>query len=220
MSKRTVSAPHCLPRIISVLSTSSPTVQQSPKQAAFSIYCSNSISEELFERSSMELCISSTTPHRVSFSSLARCPISLPSCSSVRVKGTVLNFSHKLSFLSGKSCPLEPLVSSSSTRRFTASVAVGAESDRLPADIQVTEAEEPNSRVSFLVRLYTLLNCRSLVELWCIIHRSKSFVCVVSYVSLCIRQIRLSVEVPPAVCEDCYRRVIKEFMKQAKVIFH
>ena len=28
---------------------------------------------------------------------------------------------------------------------------------------------------------------------------------------------RLSVEVPPVVCEDCYRRVIKEFMKQAKV---
>lgn len=32
-------------------------------------------------------------------------------------------------------------------------------------------------------------------------------------------QIRLSVEVPPAVCEDCYKRVMNEFMKQAKVQF-
>ena len=30
-------------------------------------------------------------------------------------------------------------------------------------------------------------------------------------------QVRLSVEVPPAVCDDCYKRVISEFMKQAKV---
>ncbi|CAK7322881.1 unnamed protein product [Dovyalis caffra] len=30
-------------------------------------------------------------------------------------------------------------------------------------------------------------------------------------------RIRLSVEVPPAVCEDCYGRVMNEFMKQAKV---
>ncbi|CAL5437344.1 unnamed protein product [Camellia sinensis] len=29
-------------------------------------------------------------------------------------------------------------------------------------------------------------------------------------------QIRLSVEVPPAVCEDCYKRVMNEFMKQSK----
>ncbi|XP_022877652.1 trigger factor-like protein TIG, Chloroplastic isoform X2 [Olea europaea var. sylvestris] len=47
--------------------------------------------------------------------------------------------------------------------------------DKLPADIQVTETPEPNSRV------------------------------------------RLSVEVPAEVCDDCYRRVIKEFMKRAKV---
>lgn len=32
-------------------------------------------------------------------------------------------------------------------------------------------------------------------------------------------QVRLSVEVPPAVCEDCYKRVLNEFMKQAKVLF-
>lgn len=30
-------------------------------------------------------------------------------------------------------------------------------------------------------------------------------------------RIRLSVEVPPAVCEDCYKRVMNEFTKQAKV---
>lgn len=57
----------------------------------------------------------------------------------------------------------------------SSSVAAGVEEDRLPADIQVTETEEPNSRV------------------------------------------RLSVEVPPAVCDDCYKRVINELMKQAKI---
>ena len=30
-------------------------------------------------------------------------------------------------------------------------------------------------------------------------------------------QVRLSVEVPAVVCEDCYQRVIREFTKLAKV---
>ncbi|KAL3503555.1 hypothetical protein ACH5RR_038004 [Cinchona calisaya] len=47
--------------------------------------------------------------------------------------------------------------------------------EKLPADLNITQTHEPNSRV------------------------------------------RLSVEVPPVVCEDCYRRVIREFMKKAKV---
>ncbi|KAM7504227.1 hypothetical protein LguiB_003131 [Lonicera macranthoides] len=47
--------------------------------------------------------------------------------------------------------------------------------DPLPADIDVKETQEPNSRI------------------------------------------RLSVQVPPVVCEDCYKSVINEFMKQAKV---
>ncbi|KAG8365111.1 hypothetical protein BUALT_Bualt18G0070400 [Buddleja alternifolia] len=47
--------------------------------------------------------------------------------------------------------------------------------DKLPADIQVTETPEPNSRV------------------------------------------RLSVDVPAVVCDDCYKAVIKEFTKRAKV---
>ncbi|OWM81318.1 hypothetical protein CDL15_Pgr007356 [Punica granatum] len=123
----------------------------------------------------MELCISSTAPHRSLHSSLSRDSLSLPSCSSVRFRQTGLNFQHKLSFLSGHAHPLEPLVSPSIPRRFAASVAVGTESDRLPADIKVSEVEEPNSRV------------------------------------------RLSVEVPPAVCEDCYRRVMKELTKQSKI---
>ncbi|GMI63781.1 hypothetical protein like AT5G55220 [Hibiscus trionum] len=50
-----------------------------------------------------------------------------------------------------------------------------AETDKLPADVKVTETQEPNSRV------------------------------------------RLNVEVPAAVGEDCYRRVVKEFMKQVKI---
>ncbi|KAK6229779.1 hypothetical protein SCA6_018730 [Theobroma cacao] len=55
------------------------------------------------------------------------------------------------------------------------SAAVGVETEKLPADIKVTETQEPNSRV------------------------------------------RLSVEVPAAVGEHCYRRVIKEFSKQVKI---
>ncbi|KAL0406960.1 UNVERIFIED_CONTAM: Trigger factor-like protein TIG, Chloroplastic [Sesamum latifolium] len=63
--------------------------------------------------------------------------------------------------------------------RFVASAAPATADDvvaeKLPADIQVTETPEPNSRV------------------------------------------RLSVEVPAAVCDDCYRTVIKEFTKRSKV---
>ncbi|GAV85867.1 FKBP_C domain-containing protein/Trigger_N domain-containing protein/Trigger_C domain-containing protein [Cephalotus follicularis] len=55
------------------------------------------------------------------------------------------------------------------------SLGAGTSLDPLPADIRVTETQEPNSRV------------------------------------------KLSVEVPPAVCKDCYNRVMTEFMKQAKV---
>ncbi|KAH0671508.1 hypothetical protein KY290_026851 [Solanum tuberosum] len=47
--------------------------------------------------------------------------------------------------------------------------------DKLPADLHVTETQEPNSRI------------------------------------------RLSVEVPTVVCEDCYKKVIKEFMRRSKV---
>ncbi|OIT39671.1 PREDICTED: trigger factor-like protein TIG, Chloroplastic [Nicotiana attenuata] len=66
-----------------------------------------------------------------------------------------------------------------SSTRFVASAAPGVadtvEKDKLPADIHVTETQEPNSRV------------------------------------------RLTVEVPTVVCEDCYGRVIREFMKHSKV---
>lgn len=33
-------------------------------------------------------------------------------------------------------------------------------------------------------------------------------------------QVKLSVEVPDAVCEDCYKRVLNELMKRAKVLLH
>ncbi|XP_016435236.2 trigger factor-like protein TIG, Chloroplastic isoform X1 [Nicotiana tabacum] len=66
-----------------------------------------------------------------------------------------------------------------SSARFVASAAPGVvdtvDKDKLPADIHVTETQEPNSRV------------------------------------------RLTVEVPTVVCEDCYGRVIREFMKHSKV---
>ncbi|KAK4714944.1 hypothetical protein R3W88_020851 [Solanum pinnatisectum] len=47
--------------------------------------------------------------------------------------------------------------------------------EKLPADLHVTETQEPNSRI------------------------------------------RLTVEVPTVVCEDCYKKVIKEFMRRSKV---
>ncbi|CAL0307377.1 unnamed protein product [Lupinus luteus] len=66
-------------------------------------------------------------------------------------------------------------VSASSSSSSSSSVAVGTENDRLPAELKVTQIEQPNSTV------------------------------------------RLHVEVPPLVCQDCYKRVIVEFTKQAKI---
>ncbi|RZC46155.1 hypothetical protein C5167_039110 [Papaver somniferum] len=57
----------------------------------------------------------------------------------------------------------------------TTPASVNSENDKLPADIEVTEVEEPDSKV------------------------------------------RLSVSVPPAVCEDCYNKVLAEMTKIAKV---
>ncbi|XP_023005369.1 trigger factor-like protein TIG, Chloroplastic [Cucurbita maxima] len=54
-------------------------------------------------------------------------------------------------------------------------VDLGPKVDKLPAALEISESQEPNSRV------------------------------------------RLSVGVPPAVCEDCRSRTIAEFMKQAKI---
>lgn len=73
------------------------------------------------------------------------------------------------------SSPFTLSAASASSSSSSSSVAVGTEQDRLPAELNVTETAEPNSRV------------------------------------------RLHVEVPSLVCEDCYKRVIAEFMKQAKI---
>lgn len=118
---------------------------------------------------SMELSVSSTSPallklnhHFLSKNSL---PIKIPS----------------LHFANDKKLPsfYRQTKRPSFLRKFaspaSSSIAVGPSNDRLPADIKVTETQEPNSRI------------------------------------------RLSVEVPPAVCEDCYKRVMNEFTKQAKV---
>ncbi|KAK9155469.1 hypothetical protein Sjap_002949 [Stephania japonica] len=66
----------------------------------------------------------------------------------------------------------------SSTRQILpvqATVSVKTDEDRLPADIEVVETQEPSSRI------------------------------------------RLSVSVPPVVCEDCYSRVLAEFTKLVKI---
>ncbi|TKY57345.1 Trigger factor protein TIG [Spatholobus suberectus] len=102
----------------------------------------------------------------------------------VRANANVTPFkfnSVKLSSLSPHIHLFQPFPSRQSSSPFTlsasssSSVALGPEQDRLPAELKITETEEPNSRV------------------------------------------RLHVEVPPLVCEDCYKRVIAEFMKQAKI---
>ncbi|XP_073025954.1 trigger factor-like protein TIG, Chloroplastic [Primulina eburnea] len=77
-------------------------------------------------------------------------------------------------FVHPKYLPCEKVIT-----RFVASAAPAtvhsSVGDKLPADIQVIETPEPNSRV------------------------------------------RLSVEVPAAVCDDCYKRVLKELTKRSKV---
>ncbi|KAF6159184.1 hypothetical protein GIB67_032801 [Kingdonia uniflora] len=118
------------------------------------------------------------------------------------LSSTILNFKHSLSSsriqLSRSSLQLKNnitypqkltfpsrqfLISLPPTQRVPSQLSVSASSvattptvkDKLPADIEVEEIQEPNSRV------------------------------------------RISVSVPPVVCEDCYKRVLAEFTKRAKV---
>ncbi|KAK9268644.1 hypothetical protein L1049_000401 [Liquidambar formosana] len=129
----------------------------------------------------MELCSSTTVLKFKAYTSphsfLSPITTTTSSVSLLQLKKTHSTL-HKLSFPFRHFHLLQPPPPRNPTQ-FTAfassSVAVDTQKDRLPADIAVTETEEPSSRV------------------------------------------RLSVEVPPAVCEDCYDRVINEFMKQAKV---
>lgn len=102
--------------------------------------------------------------------------------------------------------------------------------EKLPADIQVTETPEPNSRVSFLFFFLFLpflgfflpiheFRSRQwfssfLGFLWA--YRLTEFWCFKVYPLV---QVRLSVEVPAVVCDDCYKRVLNEFMKRSKVTF-
>ncbi|XP_059666446.1 trigger factor-like protein TIG, Chloroplastic [Cornus florida] len=129
----------------------------------------------------MELCSSPTTPTFLQFKPSLLSPTSSLSLSSSLLQPTNNNRlfnSQKLSSSSrhfSLTQPPSPIIST----RFVVSASTAAlddvKKDPLPAEIKVTETQEPNSRV------------------------------------------RLSVEVPPVVCEDCYRRVMKEFLKQAKV---
>ncbi|KAL2495873.1 Trigger factor-like protein TIG [Forsythia ovata] len=130
----------------------------------------------------MELCISATAP------TLPQFKLSFSPSSHSLFKNEFLQSNNRLLFT-----PLKQLQVPSSRQffflqhpphklssiRFMASAAPttvdSTVTDKLPADIQVTETPEPNSSV------------------------------------------RLSVEVPAVVCNDCYRRVIKEFMMRAKV---
>lgn len=117
----------------------------------------------------MELSVSSTSPallklnhHFLSKNSL---PIKIPS----------LHFANDKKLPSFYRQTKRPSFLRTFASPASSSIAVGPSNDRLPADIKVTETQEPNSRI------------------------------------------RLSVEVPPVVCEDCYKRVMNEFTKQAKV---
>ncbi|XP_020223145.1 trigger factor-like protein TIG, Chloroplastic [Cajanus cajan] len=129
----------------------------------------------------MELCtltITSSLLFNPSFSSNSFLPLRANANATIPFKFNSL----KLSSFSPHVHLFQPVRSRHTSSPFTlsassssSSVAVGTEKDHLPAELKVTETEEPNSRV------------------------------------------RLQVEVPPLVCEDCYKRVIAEFMKQAKI---
>ncbi|PSR95584.1 Trigger factor-like protein TIG, Chloroplastic [Actinidia chinensis var. chinensis] len=128
----------------------------------------------------MELCSSTKTPNFLQFKpSLLSPPSPSLSLSNPSLQPTTnrLFASHKLSTSSRQFSLLQPQSPRISTNfaASASSTAYDIELDQLPADIEVTETPEPNSRV------------------------------------------RLNVKVPPAVCEDCYKRIINEFMKQAKV---
>ncbi|KAJ4980984.1 hypothetical protein NE237_031821 [Protea cynaroides] len=123
----------------------------------------------------MELLSSTAFQFKPSLSPLSPLSSSIPVSSHLRLKKST-NF-YKLASVSRQFLIHRPLTQ----RNFNyctvsaSAVALNTEMDNLPADIEVTETEEPSSRI------------------------------------------RLSVKVPPVVCEDCYKRVIVEFMKLAKV---
>ncbi|XP_074290825.1 trigger factor-like protein TIG, Chloroplastic [Silene latifolia] len=104
-----------------------------------------------------------------SFSSLFPTNFSSPSQSNKTLFNS-LNKSLQFSPFSRQFSPLQ----ASSRKASTASTA-DVENDQLPADIDIIETQEPNSRV------------------------------------------KLSVNVPQAVCHDCYKRVMRELSKQAKI---
>lgn len=108
-------------------------------------------------KQSMELCISSSStlfnpnPSRILHPSLTKHSIFLKN-TSFHVKNTLLKpqqvcfFPLKTDQCQSVSCNAPSFVTRASS---SSSVAVDDELERLPADIEVTEAEEPSSRVSF-----------------------------------------------------------------------
>ncbi|KAH7844583.1 hypothetical protein Vadar_029661 [Vaccinium darrowii] len=130
----------------------------------------------------MALCSSATTSTLPQFKPTSSSPslsLSNPFFPQSNHSSTTHRFfiSHKLSPPSRQFSLLHTQSSRLSTvfAASASSAALADVEDQLPADIEVTEKKEPNSRA------------------------------------------RLSVEVPPAVCEDCYKRILKEFMKMSKV---
>nr|AKM76849.1 trigger factor type chaperone family protein [Pelargonium incrassatum] len=131
----------------------------------------------------MELCSTSSTLPNFN---LTRPPQRSPFSASTSNTNPFLHFTNTPTFnglsLSSSSrqfhliCPAFPRNSSRTKRSPTSSpVADATELEKLPADLTVTETQEPNSRLS------------------------------------------LSVQVPQAVCEECYQVVLDEFKRQTKV---
>ncbi|XP_052208061.1 trigger factor-like protein TIG, Chloroplastic [Diospyros lotus] len=126
----------------------------------------------------MELSGFTTSPNCLQFKASLLCPSSpsLPLNTFLLSTNRVFTC-HKLSSSSHQFSVSQS--QSSRASNFSLSAASSATfntvQDQLPADIDVAETLESNSRV------------------------------------------KLTVEVPPAVCEDCYKKVLSEFMKKAKV---
>ncbi|KAH9622377.1 hypothetical protein KSS87_013638, partial [Heliosperma pusillum] len=105
-----------------------------------------------------------------SFSPLFPTNFYSPSQSNKTLFNSLNNKSLQFSHFSRQFSPIQ-----SSSRKASTSSTADVEKDRLPADLDIIETQEPNSSV------------------------------------------RLSVNVPPAVCRDCYKGVMRELSKQAKI---
>ncbi|KAF3648230.1 Trigger factor-like protein TIG, Chloroplastic [Capsicum annuum] len=136
------------------------------------------------------------------------------------IKQKVNSSSHQFSsFLQQQQLPLHQL----ETPQFVAKAATGVVEtveDKLPADIHVTETQEPNSRGksrSCVIARKSYKRASAATGVVDTVEDKLPADILVTETQEPNSRVRLTVEVPTVVCDDCYRRVIKEFTKLSKV---